>query len=37
MSHNNFNITDISSEVKLSFDTNSFRDLNKRFGKKKTI
>ena len=34
MSHNNFNITDISSEVKLSFDTNSFRDLNKRFGKK---
>ena len=34
MSHNNqFNITDISSEVKLSFDTTSFRDLNKRFGK----
>ena len=33
MSHNNFNITDISSEIKLSFDTTSFRDLNKRFGK----
>jgi len=34
MSHNNqFNITDISSEVKLSFDTTSFRDLNKRFGR----
>mgnify|MGYP003137135882 FL=1 len=34
MSHNNFNITDISSEIKLSFDTTSFRDLNKRFGKR---